>query len=119
MSAAIFAALCAKTRTDKDSHVQDGYTEHGEWFKIDEKEACQRVERWRRWMRQEPYDAIGDMKSDFRRRVDYCEKHMEYLQKEDDANERWKTFMTPFCMTDWENEALVIGLLIVFAITRI
>lgn len=95
-----FRCSCARTRTDKDSHNQDGYTEHGEWFKIDEKEACQRVERWRQWMRQEPYDAVGDMKSDFRRRVDYCEKHMEHLQKEEDARERWKTFMTPFCMTD-------------------
>jgi len=95
-----FRCPCARTRDNEDSHGKDGYTDHGEWFKIDEEEASLRVERWRQWMRQEPYDGAGDMKSDFRRRVDYCEKHMKNLQEEDDAKERWKTFMTPFCMTD-------------------
>ncbi len=95
-----FRCPCARTRDNEDSHGKDGYTDHGEWFKIDEEEASLRVERWRQWMRQEPYDGAGDMKSDFRRRVDYCEKHMKNLQEEEDAEERWKTFMTPFCMTD-------------------
>lgn len=94
-----FRCPCARNRDNEDSHVRDGYTEHGEWFKIDEEEACLRVERWRQWMRQEPYEGAGDMKSDFRRRVDYCERDMKHLQEEEDANARWRTFMTPFYMT--------------------
>ena len=103
-----FHCPCARSRLSgsgtntRDSHGNDGMTQHGEWFMIDESEASRRVEKWREWMRQEPYDENKQLKEDFRRRAKYCEKNMGILEEERRRNERWKTFMTPFFMVDRE-----------------
>ena len=75
-------------------------TQHGEWFEMDAQEAADRVERWRDWIRQEPYRINGELKENFRRRVWYCENHLDDLEKENRDDQRWKAFMTPFFMDD-------------------
>ena len=74
-------------------------TKHGEWFKISAQKASERVELWRGWMRQVPYSRRHELKRDFQRRVDYCERVYD-LGKEDREGQRWKAFMAPFCMDD-------------------
>lgn len=79
------------------------FTKHGEWFKISPQEAKAKVEMWKAWMNQSPYNQLGDradpgkLKDDFRRRVDYCYEH-EVSETED----RWARFMTPFYMSEMD-----------------
>ena len=56
-------------------------------------------------MRQEPYekpgsDCQGELKDDWARRVDYCQKE---ARLPDDPTARWQMFMTPFYMTSGAN----------------
>ena len=87
-----------------DSHQDDGLTKHGEWFKMDAQEAIERVEKWRTWMRQEPYespgsDREGELKQDFVRRVDFFEKQ----RISDDPSTWWQEFRAPLNMTPGPN----------------
>ena len=88
-----------------DSHENDGLTQHGEWFKIDAQEAVRRVEAWRDWMRQKPYekprsDYQGELKDNWQRRVDYCENQ---ARLPNDPTARWQMFMSPMYMTSAAN----------------
>ena len=88
-----------------DSHQNDGLTKHGEWFKIDAQEAVRRVQEWRKWMRQKPYEKPGseyegELKDHWKGRVDYCENEAGLP---DDPTARWQMFMTPFFMTSGAN----------------
>ena len=92
-------------RTKTDSHENDGLTKHGEWFKIDAQEAVRRVQKWRNWMRQTPYEEPdseyeGELKDDWKRRVNCCEREPGLP---DDPAARWQMFMTPFYMTSGTN----------------
>ena len=88
-----------------DSHENDGMTKHGEWFKIDAQKAVRRVQEWRNWMRQKPYEKpdsvdAGELKYDWARRVDYCLKEPKLP---DDPAARYQMFMTPMYMTSGAN----------------
>ena len=97
-----FECACSTKRTHVGAHETDNYTKHGEWFKIDAKEAAHRVEMWRNWMRHaQPYKkpgsaGAGELKLDLRRRADYCSKESISEKPE----ERWTTFMAPFYMDE-------------------
>ena len=88
-----------------DSHENDGMTKHGEWFKIDAQEAVRRVQEWRNWMRQKPYEKpdsvdAGELKDDWARRVDRCLKEPKLP---DAPAARYQMFMTPMYMTSGAN----------------
>ncbi|KAL8795020.1 MAG: hypothetical protein Q9195_002468 [Heterodermia aff. obscurata] len=101
-----FECACSANRTHTSTHESDNFTKHGEWFRIDAEEAENRVEQWRNWMRQEPYKkpgsaGAGELKSDFRRRVQYLYEHPSTIPEE-----RWTTFMMPFYMAERDQETL-------------
>ena len=70
-------------------------TEHGEWFRLTVEEALKRVQNWRNWMRQGPYNDHGQLKDEFRKRIEFCARNYELLEKENQNGERWKTLMAP------------------------
>ena len=95
-----FECACSTKRTHDGTDQSHVFTKHSEWFKIDAKEAEQRVEQWRKWMRQEPYKkpgspGAGELKSDFIRRAQYCYEHPSETQEE-----RWSKFMAPYYMAE-------------------
>lgn len=95
-----FECPCSAKRIHAGTRESDGFTKHGEWFEMNADEADHRVEQWRNWMRQEPYKkpgslGAGELKSDFRRRAQYCYKHASEI-----AEDRWTKFMVPFYMAE-------------------
>lgn len=95
-----FQCSCSRNKVNSDSHVKDSFTEHSEWFKIEEEEVIQKVHQWMNWIRQEPQPykkpgtpGEGALTPDYKRRVTYCFNN-DLVETE----ERWKRFMTPFYM---------------------
>ena len=70
-------------------------TEHGEWFIMTVEEALRRVQNWRDWMRQGPYNDHGQLKDEFGKRIEFCARNYELLERENQNGERWKTLMAP------------------------
>lgn len=94
-----FHCPCTGSKSTTDSHKDDGLTKHGEWFKLSVEKAIYKVEQWKTWMGQEPYEKPGTcedwyMKEYFKRRLQHCEKAGVPAGPEDP----WKKFMTPFYM---------------------
>ncbi|KAL8830203.1 MAG: hypothetical protein Q9191_001564 [Dirinaria sp. TL-2023a] len=102
-----FNCPCKKPRGNQrydlrptDARDHENKTRHREWFEMSVDEACQRIEQWRNWMRQNPYGTDGKLKEHFRRRISYCERRASEMDRENTNDQRWKTFMTPFYMDD-------------------
>lgn len=70
-------------------------TEHGEWFRLTVEEALKRVQNWRNWMRQGPYNDHGQLKDEFGKRIEVCARNYKSLERENQNGERWKTLMAP------------------------
>ncbi|RFU29548.1 hypothetical protein B7463_g6756, partial [Scytalidium lignicola] len=73
-------------------------TEHEEWFEVSEEVALRSVDRWRRFIAQNPYDENGGLKDFWSQRL--AHRNMGVLPKWDDAEgreERW---------TKWLDEAI-------------
>lgn len=96
-----FTCLCkgkAKKKKDKtmDAHVKDDFTTHGEWFKIDYREALDRVQKWRGWMEREPYELSGILAPEWEEHIEYLNRKTNYaevLRKEQESDQLWKSFM--------------------------
>ncbi|KAL9579104.1 MAG: hypothetical protein Q9212_005303 [Teloschistes hypoglaucus] len=69
--------------------------EHGEWFYLTVEEALKRVQNWRNWMRQGPYNDYGQLKDEFGKRIEFCARNYMLLEEENQNGERWKTLMAP------------------------
>ena len=101
-----FECACSTRKTHDGTDQSNVFTKHSEWFKIDAKEAEQRVEQWRKWMRQEPYKkpgspGAGELKSDFIRRAQYCYGHPSEIPEE-----RWTKFMAPYYMAERDQASI-------------
>lgn len=75
------------------------FTKHHEWFNIDIAQVTQRVEQWRDWMRRDPYDTHGVLKSEWRKRIEDCNKNPSYHETVDEEHASqtwWQDFMKPF-----------------------
>ena len=101
-----FECACSRNRSRAGTPESDSFTKHSEWFRMDMKEADHKVEQWRNWMRQEPYKkpgtpGAGELKSDFRRRAQYCYEHPSKLPEE-----RWTEFMAPYYMAERDQGTL-------------
>ena len=70
----------------------DGMTQHGEWFEIDEDKACEVVNRWRKWMSMDPY-SDGNLRPTEQARVDHYSEDKELMKnmtvKGKDGKECW------------------------------
>ena len=55
---------------------------HGEWFRLTVEEALKRVQNWRNWMRQGPYNDYGQLKDEFGKRIEFCARNYELLERE-------------------------------------
>jgi hypothetical protein len=53
-----FKCPCSQKARGKiqDGEANDGMTQHGEWFEIDEEKACEVVRHWKDWMSTNPYN---------------------------------------------------------------
>lgn len=98
-----YPCLCGKSDTtpkDTTSNTSSPkVTKHREWFKIDKEEAMHRVEQWREWMRREPYDIHGILKSDWQKRIKSLVKDKSYeetVEAEQSSRKWWQSFMEPF-----------------------
>ena len=107
-----FRCPCRKpgTKSKESNHRSDGFTKHGEWFKIDKSEAMQRVEKWRDWMGRDPYDLHGVLKSNWLKRIDTFERNKDYwkiVNHEHDTSSWWLSFMEPFPNPSWIRKATI------------
>ena len=70
----------------------DGMTQHGEWFQIDEDKACEVVNRWRKWMSMDPY-SDGNLRPTEQARVDHYSEDKELMKamtvEDEDGEEYW------------------------------
>ena len=98
-----YLCLCGKSNPTPKSTTSETsspkVTKHGEWFKMDKEEAIKRVEQWRKWMRREPYDIHGILKSDWQKRIESLIKDESYdktVEEEQTTRQWWQSFMEPF-----------------------
>lgn len=98
-----YYCLCGKSNSPSKGTASETLppkvTKHGEWFKMDKEDAIQRVEQWREWMRREPYDVHGILKSDWQKRIKSFlrdESYKETVEEEQENRQWWQSFMEPF-----------------------
>ena len=98
-----YHCLCKKSNSPSKSTTSETLppkvTKHGEWFKMDKEDAIERVEQWRNWMRREPYDVHGILKSDWQKRIKSLlrdESYRETVEEEQENRQWWQSFMEPF-----------------------
>lgn len=84
-------------------------TDHKEWFAVPEEVALQSVQRWRKFMKQKPYDENGLLKSEWSRLLP---EHMEINGENDDSdnheyrNARWNRWLEEGIRITKENAEL-------------
>jgi hypothetical protein len=79
-------------KASDDYEENDSITQHGEWFEIDEKKACEAIERWSKWMSTMPYDD-GKLRSLQRAHIDRYINDQRLMEarviKDEDGREHW------------------------------
>lgn len=89
-----FKCPCKRKARGKlhDCEGNDGMTQHGEWFQIDEDKACEVVSRWRKWMSMDPY-SDGNLRPTEQARVDRYSEDPQLMKdltvEGDDGKEHW------------------------------
>ncbi|KAK3169755.1 hypothetical protein OEA41_009139 [Lepraria neglecta] len=89
-----FKCPCKRKHRGKlhDCEGNDGMTQHGEWFEIDEDKACEVVSRWRKWMSLDPY-SDGNLRPTEQARVDRYSEDPKLMNdmtvKDEKGKEHW------------------------------
>ena len=74
-------------------------TRHNEWFKMSKEEAKLRVRLWQEWIRREPYDSEGELKDEWRNRIEALKRDRSYeetVKAEHASGKWWQSFMEEF-----------------------
>ena len=89
---------CRSKGDQRDEDSTEPASEHFEWFQLDVAKADRYVDKWRTWMRTQPYDEEGNLRKKWRNRISYFEKETHQrrnLLSTLDSDKRWDAFLEP------------------------